>query len=94
MKENLESKKGFASQLTLECSAQNCHYSRSFYTSGTEHNGKAFEVNRTAVLAGRNIDIGQTRLTKFAGTMNMPPNKCECIWGSCFCYKYCCWAGL
>ena len=50
MKENLESKKGFASQLTLECSARNCHYSRSFYTSATVHNGKAFEVNRRAVL--------------------------------------------
>lgn len=60
MKENLESKKGFASQLTLELSARSCHYSRTFYTSGTVHNGKAFEVNRGAVLAGRNIGIGHT----------------------------------
>ena len=36
-------------------------------------NGKALEVNRRAVLAGRNIGIGHTGLPKFAGTMNMPP---------------------
>jgi hypothetical protein len=73
MKDNLESKKGFASQLILECSAQNCNYSRSFYTSGTVHNGKAFEVNRRAVLAGRSIGIGHRGPSKSAGTMNMPP---------------------
>jgi hypothetical protein len=73
MKENLESKKGFASQLILECSAQNWNYSRSFYTSGTVHNGKAFEVNRRAVLTGRNIGIGHRGSSKSTGTMNMPP---------------------
>lgn len=88
MKENLESKKGFATQLILECTARNCKYSRSFYTSGTVHNGKAFEVNRRAVLAGRNIGIGHTGLSKFAGTMNMPPPMNEN--GSCCCYKCCC----
>ena len=64
MKEYLESKKGFATQLTL----------------GTVHNGKAFEVNRRAVLAGRNIGIGYIGLLIFAGTMNMPPpmNKNVC----------------
>ncbi|CAB4023629.1 Hypothetical predicted protein [Paramuricea clavata] len=45
----------------------------SFYTSGTVHNGKAFVVNRRAVLAGRNIGIGHRGLSKFAATMNMPP---------------------
>jgi hypothetical protein len=69
----LKPTKRFASQLILECSAQNCNYSRSFYTSGTVHNGKAFVVNRRAVLAGRNIGIGHRGLSKFAGTMNMPP---------------------
>jgi hypothetical protein len=73
MKDNLESKKGFASQLILECSAQNCNYSRSFYISATVHNGKAFEVNRRAVLGGRNIGIGHRGASKSAGTMNMPP---------------------
>ena len=73
MKENLESKKGFATQLTLECTARNCIYSRSFYTSRAARNGKAFEVNRRAVLAGRNIGIGHIGLSKFAGPMNMPP---------------------
>ena len=73
MKENLESKKGFTTQLILECTARNCKYSRSFYTSGTVQNGKAFEVNRRPVLAGRNIDIGHTGLSKFAGTIYMPP---------------------
>ncbi|CAB4024277.1 Hypothetical predicted protein [Paramuricea clavata] len=52
MKEKLEGKKGFASQMILECSARNCKYLRSFYTSKTVCNGKAFEVNRRAVLAG------------------------------------------
>ena len=42
MKENLKSKKGFASQLIFECSAQNCNYKSSFYTSETVQNGKAF----------------------------------------------------
>ena len=44
MKENLESKKGFAKQLILECTAWNCKYSKSLYTSGTVHKGKASEV--------------------------------------------------
>ncbi|CAB4003900.1 Hypothetical predicted protein [Paramuricea clavata] len=73
MKEKLEGKKGFASQMILECSARNCKYSRSFYTSKTVCNGKAFEVNRRDVLAGRNIGIGHRGHSKFACTMNMLP---------------------
>ncbi|CAB4039199.1 Hypothetical predicted protein [Paramuricea clavata] len=53
--------------------AQNCNYLRRFYTSETVHNGKAFEVNRRAVLAGGNIGIGHRGPSKSAGTMNMPP---------------------
>ena len=73
LKEKPESKKGFASQMILECSARNCKYARIFYTSKTVCNGKAFEVNRRAVLVGRNIGIGHRGLPKFACTMNMPP---------------------
>ena len=73
MRENLESKKGFASKIIFECSVQTCNYKSSFYTSETVQNGKAFEVNHRAVLAGRNIGIGHRGLAKFAGTMNMPP---------------------
>ena len=37
------------------------------------HDGKTFEANRRALLAGRNIDIGHTGLSKFAGTVKMSP---------------------
>ena len=44
----------------------------SFYTSSQVNNkSKAFEANRRAVLAMRNIGIGHQGLVKFCGVMNM-----------------------
>ena len=72
MKEDITAKMGLVSQLSLECSAEMCSYSMSFYTSSRVNNkSKAFEANRRAVLAMRNIGIGHQGLVKFCGVMNM-----------------------
>jgi hypothetical protein len=63
---------GLVSQLSLECSAEMCSYSMNFYTSSRVNNkSKAFEANRRAVLAMRNIGVGHQGLVKFCGAMNM-----------------------
>ena len=51
MKEDIDAKMGLASRLTLQCSAINCSYCHTFFTSSRVENGQAFEVNRRAVLA-------------------------------------------
>ena len=69
---NLNAKMGLASQLSLKCSALMCAYSLDFFTSSRVNNtSKAFEVNRRAVLAMRNIGVGHTGLVKFCVVMNM-----------------------
>ena len=72
MKEDITAKMGLVSQLSLECSAEMCSYSMNFYTSSRVNNkSKAFEANRRAVLAMRNIGVGHQGLVKFCGAMNM-----------------------
>lgn len=70
---------GFASVITLTCTAKNCKFSNRFYTSPRTNKGQAFEVNRRAVLAARNIGVAHQGLVKFAGVVNMlPPMNESC----------------
>ena len=71
--EDKESKMGLASLLILKCTTRKCSFYKSFYTSAKANNSKAFEVNRRAVLATRNIGVGHQGLAKFACVMNMLP---------------------
>ena len=72
MKEDITAKMRLVSQLSLECSAEMCSYSMNFYSSSWVNNkSKAFEANRRAVLAMRNIGVGHQGLVKFCGMMKM-----------------------
>lgn len=71
--EDQKSKMGLASLIILKCTTRKCSFCKSFYTSGKANNSKAFEVNRRAVLATRNIGVGHQGLEKFACVMNMLP---------------------
>lgn len=73
LEEDEESKMGLASLLILKCTAAKCSYHHSFYTSSKIENKQAFEVNRRAVLAMRNIGVGHQGLVKFTCVMNMLP---------------------
>ena len=68
--EDATAKKGFASKLSVSCQRVACSFQEDFYTS--KRVGKAFEVNRRAVLGARNVGIGKTGLDKFAAVMNIP----------------------
>ena len=71
--EDEKSKMGLASLFILKCTTRKCSFYKSFYTSDKTNNSKAFEVNRRAVLATRNIGVGHQGLVKFACVMNMLP---------------------
>ena len=75
--EDQKAKMGLASLFILKCTTRKCSYNKSFYTSGKTNNSKAFEVNRRAVLATRNIGVGHQGLVKFACVMNMLPPRNE-----------------
>ena len=64
---------GLASLLILKCTTRKCSFYKSFYTSAKANNSKAFEVNRRAVLATRNIGVGHQGLVKFTCVMSMLP---------------------
>ena len=70
MNEDATAKKGFASKLSVSCQRAACSFKEDFYTS--KRVGRAFEVNRRAVLGARNVGIGKTGLDKFAVMMNIP----------------------
>ena len=53
--EEKKAKMGFASSFKISCSSF-CGFSKQFYTSARI--GQAFEVNRRAVVATRNIGVG------------------------------------
>ena len=71
--EDKELKIGPASLLIFKCTTRKCSFYKSIYTSEKANNSKAFEVNRRAVLATRNIGVGHQGLVKFACVMNMLP---------------------
>lgn len=73
LEEDEESKMGLASLLILKCTKGKCSLSHSFYTSAKVPNKQAFEVNRRAVLAMRNIGVIHQGLVKFTCVMNMLP---------------------
>lgn len=73
LKEDEASKMGLASLLVLKCTRGKCSFTCQFYTSGKIRNKQAFEVNRRAVLAMRNIGVGHQGLVKFTCVMNMLP---------------------
>ena len=60
---------GCASCLFLTCNS--CGWTETFYTS--EKNGHCFEINRRMVYAMRSIGCGQSSMSRFCSTMNMPP---------------------
>eukprot|EP00112_Aurelia_sp_Birch-Aquarium-sp1_P015350 Seg3396.1 transcript_id=Seg3396.1/GoldUCD/mRNA.D3Y31 product="hypothetical protein" protein_id=Seg3396.1/GoldUCD/D3Y31 len=70
MSEDATAKRGFASKLSVLCKRAGCSFKEYFYTS--KKIGKAFEVNRRAVLGARNVGIGKTGLDKFVALMNIP----------------------
>lgn len=70
MSEDATAKRGFASKLSVSCQRAGCSFKEYFYTS--KKIGRAFEVNRRAVLGARNVGIGKTGLDKFAALMNIP----------------------
>ena len=49
----------------------NSSFYKSFSTSAEAKNSRAFEVNRRAVLATRNVGIGHQGLVRFTCAMNM-----------------------
>ena len=73
LEEDRERKMGFSSLLFVKCTGKKCGFIKRFYSSSRVGTSQAFEVNRRAVLASRNIGVGHQGLVKFAGTMNMPP---------------------
>ena len=64
---------GLVSLLILKCTAAKCSYHHPFYTSSKIENKQAFEVNRRAVLAMRNIGVRHQGLVKFTCVLNMLP---------------------
>ena len=73
LEEDEDAKMGLASLLILKCTGGKCSFTRQFYTSAKIQNKQAFEVNRRAVLAMRNIGVGHQGLEKFTCVMNMLP---------------------
>ncbi len=67
--EESKAKMELACCLKISCS-RFCGFSKQFYTSARI--GQAFEVNRRAVLATRNVGVGHKGLVKLAGVLNMP----------------------
>ena len=63
-------KKGVASHFEVYCCEMLLSF---FYTCSKIENKQAFEVNRRAVLAMRNIGVGLQGLVKFTCVMNMLP---------------------
>ena len=60
---------GCASCLSLTCNS--CGWFETFYNS--EKNGHFFDINRRMVYAMRSIGCGQSAMSRFSSTMNMPP---------------------
>ena len=70
LEEESKAKLRLACCLKISCS-RFCGFSKQFYTSARI--GQAFEENRRAVLATRNVGDCHKGLVKLAGVLNMPP---------------------